>query len=134
MRRSLHRHRAKALPHDHLPLQLGLRWQVRISLTALAGTRSLSLIRARARARHIQVQSLPFTCILPQSHQLLVTHRLQITDAVHEQKSFIFAQLWALGRTANPDALKAEGFELVGPSDIPAAGKTKPRPLTTDGV
>ena len=79
MKRSLHRHRAKALPHDHLPLRLGLRRQVRISLTALAGTRSLSLIRARARARHIQVQSLPFTCILPQSHQLLVTHRLQIT-------------------------------------------------------
>ena len=67
-------------------------------------------------------------------HSNFLTHRLQITDAVHEQKSFIFAQLWALGRTANPDALKAEGFELVGPSDIPAAGKAKPRPLTTDGV
>ena len=64
----------------------------------------------------------------------LVNHDRKITDAVHEQKSFIFAQLWALGRTADPDVLKSEGFDLVGPSTIPAAGKEKPRPLTKDGT
>ena len=64
----------------------------------------------------------------------LVDHDLKITDAVQEQKSFIFAQLWALGRTADPDVLKGEGFDLVGPSAIPAAGKEKPRPLTKDGA
>ncbi|KAK7685002.1 hypothetical protein QCA50_011837 [Cerrena zonata] len=58
----------------------------------------------------------------------------KVTDAVHEKKSFIFAQLWALGRTADPKVLESEGFELVGPSDIPAAGKSTPRPLTTEEV
>lgn len=58
----------------------------------------------------------------------------QIGDAVHEQKSFVFVQLWALGRTASPEVLTSEGFELVGPSDIPAKGQAKPRPLTTEGM
>jgi len=43
-----------------------------------------------------------------------------ITDAVHAKGSFIFLQLWALGRTASPETLKQEGgFDLVAPSPIP---------------
>lgn len=33
----------------------------------------------------------------------------EITDAVHAKGSFIYVQLWALGRTAQPDVLKEEG-------------------------
>jgi len=43
-----------------------------------------------------------------------------ITDAVHAKGSFIFLQLWALGRTATPEILKQEGgFDLVAASPIP---------------
>jgi NADPH2 dehydrogenase len=44
----------------------------------------------------------------------------KVTDAVHANGSFIFLQLWALGRAADPAVLKREGgFDLVAPSPIP---------------
>ena len=56
----------------------------------------------------------------------------KITDAVHANGSFIFAQLWALGRTADPAVLKQEGgFDLVAPSPISYDGSAiVPRELT----
>lgn len=55
-----------------------------------------------------------------------------VVDAVHARGSFIFPQLWALGRAARPDALAAEGFERVSASDVPLASASPdaPRPLT----
>jgi len=43
----------------------------------------------------------------------------EVTDAVHSKKSYIFCQLWALGRVAMPDVLKKGGFKLVSSSPIP---------------
>jgi 2,4-dienoyl-CoA reductase-like NADH-dependent reductase (Old Yellow Enzyme family) len=44
----------------------------------------------------------------------------KITDAVHANGSFIFLQLWALGRVADPVVLSQEGgFDVIGPSPIP---------------
>ncbi|KAI1477256.1 FMN-linked oxidoreductase [Daldinia eschscholtzii] len=58
-----------------------------------------------------------------------------VTDAVHAKGSYIYLQLWGLGRTANPDVLKASGAELVGPSAIPyGEGKPIPRELTIDEI
>ncbi|KAJ7131420.1 hypothetical protein C8R44DRAFT_699213 [Mycena epipterygia] len=60
----------------------------------------------------------------------------QITDAVHAKGSFIYLQLWALGRAARPAQLKAEDPSLpfVSASDIPLserpASDIAPRPLT----
>lgn len=62
----------------------------------------------------------------------LLSH-LQVTDAVHAKGSYIFAQLWALGRTANPEVIKKYGLEYVGASDIPLGNYPNPRPLRTDG-
>jgi NADPH2 dehydrogenase len=46
----------------------------------------------------------------------------EVTDAVHAKGSHIYMQLWALGRVAVPDVLKAEGdFELISSSATPAA-------------
>ncbi|KAH9027908.1 hypothetical protein EDB84DRAFT_1563243 [Lactarius hengduanensis] len=46
-----------------------------------------------------------------------------ITDAVHANGSYIFLQLWVLGRTADPAILMQEGgFDVVGPSPIPLGG------------
>jgi NADPH2 dehydrogenase len=45
-----------------------------------------------------------------------------ITDAVHAKGSFIFMQLWALGRAADPEVLKAElgpSAKFVSSSNLP---------------
>ena len=57
----------------------------------------------------------------------------QVTDAVHAKKSFIYMQLWALGRAASPDQLKAEygpNAKVVSSGDIAFEGGAKPTPLT----
>ena len=58
----------------------------------------------------------------------------KVTDAVHAKGSFIFLQLWALGRVASPTVLKNEGgFDVVGASPIPLTsntGSVTPRELT----
>ncbi|PLB43352.1 FMN-linked oxidoreductase [Aspergillus steynii IBT 23096] len=54
-----------------------------------------------------------------------------VTAKVHKKGSFIFLQLWALGRVAMPDVAKAEGFDIV--SSSPTAleiGDPVPRELT----
>jgi NADPH2 dehydrogenase len=59
----------------------------------------------------------------------------QITDAVHAKGSFIYSQLWALGRTANPNTLAEDGFDFVSASDVPmASGSSAPRPLTKEEI
>ncbi|KAJ2918839.1 hypothetical protein MD484_g1627, partial [Candolleomyces efflorescens] len=60
----------------------------------------------------------------------------QITDAVHAKGSYIFLQLWALGRTATAKTLVEEGnYPLVAPSPIPLSDSPSdapaPRALTT---
>jgi NADPH2 dehydrogenase len=53
---------------------------------------------------------------------------------VHANGSFIFLQLWALGRSADATVLKQEGeFDVVGPSPIPITSNKEsvtPRELT----
>jgi len=51
-----------------------------------------------------------------------------VTDAVHAKGSFIYAQLWALGRTAKPAVLKAKGYELKSASAVPM-GPDAPVPV-----
>ena len=54
-----------------------------------------------------------------------------VTEAVHEKKSFIFLQLWALGRVALPDVAHAEVFEIVSSSANPVEnGAAVPRAAT----
>lgn len=57
-----------------------------------------------------------------------------VTDAVHAEESFIFAQLWMCGRAARPGAIK-HGAEVVSASNIPAnADSLVPRPLTEEEI
>ncbi|KAG1745674.1 NADH:flavin oxidoreductase/NADH oxidase [Suillus lakei] len=52
----------------------------------------------------------------------------KVTDAVHEKGSFIFCQLWALGRTALPDVLSKENNSpFISASPIPLS--TNPTPV-----
>ncbi|TGO26441.1 hypothetical protein BPAE_0059g00110 [Botrytis paeoniae] len=55
----------------------------------------------------------------------------KVTDAVHAKKSYIWMQLWALGRAADPSNLQEEGgYKLKSSSDIAFEGGGKPEPLT----
>jgi len=59
-----------------------------------------------------------------------------IVSAVHDKGGVIYLQLWARGRTADPEYLKEiGGFDLVGPSDIPMSEDShKPRPMTEQEI
>ena len=43
----------------------------------------------------------------------------QVVDEVHRRGSFLFCELIAMGRAADPEASQSEGIEIVGPSAIP---------------
>jgi NADPH2 dehydrogenase len=47
----------------------------------------------------------------------------EITDAVHAKRCAIFCQLWHQGRTANPQVVEAEGFQLVSSSAVPTSSQ-----------
>ena len=70
----------------------------------------------------------PLLVVLNQPHE-----PRQITDAVHAKGSYIFLQLWALGRAADIDTLEKQDppSPYVGASSVALTGKSKPpRPLT----
>ena len=62
----------------------------------------------------------------------------KVTGAVHARGSFIFLQLWALGRAADVAAFKEEGdFDVVAPSPIPLSSNKEsviPRELTITDI
>ena len=60
----------------------------------------------------------------------------KITDGVHAKGSFIWCQLWALGRAAQPDVLREQsGDRVVSSSNIPIAeGRAVPEPLTEEEI
>lgn len=59
----------------------------------------------------------------------------KITDAVHARESFIYIQLWALGRAADPKVQEKNGYDVVSSSDIPMTPDSpKPRGLTKDEI
>ena len=59
-------------------------------------------------------------------------------EAVHAKGSYIYLQLWALGRAARPDVLHKEfpDVPFAGPSPIAMSTQTEPVPreLTKDGA
>lgn len=60
----------------------------------------------------------------------------EVTDAVHAKGSYIWLQLWALGRAASQEVLTSTGDgDFVSSSDVPIAeGSPAPRPLTEDEI
>lgn len=62
----------------------------------------------------------------------------RITDAIHAHRSFLFVQLWALGRTARAEVLEAEP---EGPFNVVSASATQldekhaeAKPLTKEEI
>ncbi|KAG5761498.1 hypothetical protein H9Q72_010389 [Fusarium xylarioides] len=59
----------------------------------------------------------------------------EITDEVHRKGSFIFVQLFAMGRAATVEVAKDEGIDIVGPSAIPIEGSpAQLRAMTLDEI
>ncbi|KAJ7673846.1 FMN-linked oxidoreductase [Mycena polygramma] len=61
----------------------------------------------------------------------------EITDSVHAAGSYIFLQLWALGRAAKPKQLQSEdpSFPYVSASTVKlSSAKDTPRPLTVPEI
>lgn len=59
----------------------------------------------------------------------------EITDAVHENGSFIVCQLWAIGRAAKADILAKTGNKVTSASDLPIDDQSAtPSPLSEEGI
>ncbi|KAK7032492.1 hypothetical protein VNI00_013061 [Paramarasmius palmivorus] len=59
----------------------------------------------------------------------------EVADSVHSKGSFIFCQLWALGRAAYPDMIQHESFPYVSASNIQHTKRNSPpRPLTIEEI
>lgn len=56
----------------------------------------------------------------------------EVVEGVHAKGSFIFAQLYAAGRIAQPGLAAKENFDIIGPSPIPVGGDAyaTPREMT----
>ena len=69
---------------------------------------------------------------------MLVWNLTQVVEAVHAKGSYIYLQLWAMGRTVRPDILHKEfpDAPFVGPSPIALSTQPEhvPRELTKDGA
>ena len=59
----------------------------------------------------------------------------KVTDAVHAKGSYIFCQLWSLGRAGRPEVAEAEGYKIHSASDVPIdADHAVPVPMTLDEI
>jgi NADPH2 dehydrogenase len=59
----------------------------------------------------------------------------EITAAVHARGSYIYLQLWCLGRTAKAEVLQEHGLDVISASDIPiSAERSTPRPLREEEI
>ncbi|KAI1164822.1 FMN-linked oxidoreductase [Nemania serpens] len=58
-----------------------------------------------------------------------------ITDEVHRKGSFIYCQLFAMGRAADAESARAAGVSILGPSAIPIdASASIPRAMTIEEI
>ncbi|ODQ65100.1 NADH:flavin oxidoreductase/NADH oxidase [Nadsonia fulvescens var. elongata DSM 6958] len=60
----------------------------------------------------------------------------KITDKVHANQSVIYAQIWALGRVASPEYMKAHDLPVIGPSPLsfPEENGHIPHELTIEEI
>lgn len=58
-----------------------------------------------------------------------------VADAVHQHGSYIFMQLWHVGRAARPHVLEKQDLEMVSSSAVPiSSDHTTPRAMTEDEI
>ncbi|KAJ5537287.1 hypothetical protein N7513_010473 [Penicillium frequentans] len=57
-----------------------------------------------------------------------------VTAAVHAKGSYIFCQLWALGRSADPEVCEEEGIRRLSSSAVPVEGRPAATPMTKQDI
>ncbi|KIW97051.1 uncharacterized protein Z519_02443 [Cladophialophora bantiana CBS 173.52] len=86
-----------------------------------------NFISARSQGRHDNAPG-----IYTRQH---IEHWARICDAVHRKGSYIFAQLWHVGRAGRPEVLAKAGLEMVSSSDLPISEQHGiPRPMTEEEI
>jgi NADPH2 dehydrogenase len=65
-----------------------------------------------------------------------ITAWREVTAAVHARGSYIYLQLWCLGRTAKAEVLSQEfGLDVIGAGDIPISEeRSTPRPIGEEEI
>ncbi|KAJ9610360.1 hypothetical protein H2200_005137 [Cladophialophora chaetospira] len=59
----------------------------------------------------------------------------RVTEAVHEKGSYIFVQLWAVGRAALKETLGIQGIDMISASAVSAGeGHPVPQPMTEEDI
>ncbi|KAJ7146474.1 NADH:flavin oxidoreductase/NADH oxidase [Mycena epipterygia] len=58
----------------------------------------------------------------------------KVTDRIHAKGSYIYLQLWALGRAGDAELLAESGLPHVSASNVPVTGGPAPRPLTVEEI
>ncbi|CAE6510173.1 unnamed protein product [Rhizoctonia solani] len=59
----------------------------------------------------------------------------RVTDAVHDRRSYIYLQLWALGRAADAKVIERDGYPYVSSSPTPMEeGGPVPRELSKEDI
>ncbi|KAF2019521.1 FMN-linked oxidoreductase [Aaosphaeria arxii CBS 175.79] len=58
----------------------------------------------------------------------------KVTEAVHAKGSYIYLQLWALGRVADPKTAEKEGITIRSSSAVALEGHATPKELTIDEI
>lgn len=64
-----------------------------------------------------------------------ITGWKQIYKAIHDKGSFVFHQLWDLGRGADPDYVTSRGYKYASSGNLQLEGKpVPPKPLTEEEI
>ncbi|KAF3359851.1 hypothetical protein VD0004_g799 [Verticillium dahliae] len=59
----------------------------------------------------------------------------KIYDAIHAKNSYVFQQLWGLGRAGNPGYVQERGYKYASSSDVQMSGRpVPPSPLTEEEI
>ncbi|KAH6682823.1 NADPH dehydrogenase [Halenospora varia] len=108
---------------EHVPLDMVAEYYAQRA--SVPGTLLIS------EATFISAEAGGFSCAPGIYNTAQINAWKKVTDAVHLKGSYIFCQLWALGRAADDAVLKAEGQKLVSSSNLPMSeGSAMPAPLT----
>ncbi|KAJ4264379.1 hypothetical protein NW762_005577 [Fusarium torreyae] len=113
---------------DHVPLDMMLEYySQRASVPGTLLITEATFISAKSRGRDENAPG-----IYNEEH---IQGWRRITDEVHKKGSYIYMQLWHVGRAARQRALDKAGLEMVSSSDIPINEEhPTPRPMTTEEI
>ncbi|RBQ79825.1 hypothetical protein FVER14953_08460 [Fusarium verticillioides] len=112
---------------DHLPLPLMIKYYADRASTP--GT----LIISEATGVSKTGEAIPNLPGITSSEQIEGWRK--IYDAVHAKGSYMFQQLWDLGRAGDPDYLKKRGYKYSSSSAVQMEGKNvKPEALTEEEI